>query len=106
SDAARALKSAGFVLPDQTGPSAARLSPLGAGAGDAGAGRSQTVLDLPLLALPSGPGRQTLTIPPLPVAIARASSDVVTLCTRAHTIVVEDPTASTPDAMPHGNPPG
>lgn len=102
SDAARALKSAGFALPDQAGAGAARLSTADA---DAKSGRRQTTLDLPLVALPSGPGRHTLTLPPLPVAIARASSDVVTLCTKEHTIVVEDPTASTPNAQPHPNPP-
>ena len=102
SDSARGLKSAGWALPDQDGGSGARL----ASADDAkSAGRRQTTLDLPLVALPSGPGRHTLTLPALPVAIARASSDVVTLCTKEHTIIIEDPTASTPDAKPRGNPP-
>jgi hypothetical protein len=101
SDAARALKGAGFSLPDQAGTGAARLSSADV---DAKSGRRQTTLDLPLVALPSGPGRHTLTLPPLPVAIARASSDVVTLCTREHTIVIEDPTASIPNAQPHPNP--
>jgi hypothetical protein len=110
SDTARALKSAGFALPDQNGIGAARLSSAvdteaSHVAGDAKGGRRQTTLDLPLVALPSGPGRHTLTLPPLPVAIARASSDVVTLCTKEHTIVVEDPTASVPNAQPRPNPP-
>jgi hypothetical protein len=103
SDAARALKSAGFALPDQDGGGAARLASADA---DAASGRRQTTLDLPLVALPTGPGRHTLTLPPVPVAIARASSDVVTLCTKEHTILIEDPTASTPDAKPRPNPPG
>jgi hypothetical protein len=102
SDAARTLKAAGFALPDQDGGGAARLASTDA---DAKSGRRQTTLDLPLVALPTGPGRHTLTLPPMPVAIARASSDVVTLCTKEHTIVVEDPTASTPDAQPRPNPP-
>ncbi len=102
SDAARALKSAGFALPDQAGTGAARLSTADA---DAKSGRRTTTLDLPLVALPAQPGRHTLTLPPLPVSVARASSDVVTLCTKEHTIVIEDPTASTPDAQPHPNPP-
>jgi hypothetical protein len=109
SDTARALKSAGFALPDQDGGGAARLATVDADANPNGnaalvAGRRKTTLDLPLVALPSGPGRHTLTLPPLPVAIARANSDVVTLCTKEHTIVVEDPTASTPDAKPRPNP--
>jgi hypothetical protein len=105
SEAARALKSAGFALPDQDGGGAARLSSTDLPPDAKGVSRRQTTLDLPLVALPSGPGRHTLVLPPLPVSIARASSDVVTLCTKEHTIVVEDPTSSTPDAQPHLNPP-
>jgi hypothetical protein len=102
SDAARELKAAGFSLPDQDGGAAARLS---SGEADAKTGRRQTTLDLPLVALPPEPGRHVLKLPPLPVAIARASGDVVTLCTRPHTILVDDPTASTPNARPRENPP-
>ena len=45
-----------------------------------------------------------MVLPPLPIAIARANNDVVTLCTKPHAIVVEDPTASTPNALPKANP--
>jgi hypothetical protein len=102
SETARGLKTAGFALPDQDGGAAARLSSADV---DAKSGRRQTMLDLSLVALPSQPGRHSLTLPSLPVAIARASSDVVTLCTKEHTIVVDDPTASTPNAQPRPNPP-
>jgi hypothetical protein len=102
SDTARALKSAGFAFPDQDGGAAARLSSIDV---DAKTGRRQTTLDLPLIALPSEPGRHTLVLPPLPVSVARANNDVVTLCTKPHTVIVEDPTASTPDAQPRPNPP-
>jgi hypothetical protein len=102
SDTARALKAAGFALPDQDGGAAARLSSADL---DAKAGRRQTTVDLLLVALPSEPGRHTLVLPALPISIARANNDVVTLCTKPHSIVVEDPTASTPDAQPKGNPP-
>jgi hypothetical protein len=105
SEAARALKSAGFVLPDQDGGGAARLASTDLPADAKGVSRRQTTLDLPLVALPTGPGRHTLVLPPMPVSIARASSDVVTLCTREHSIVIEDPTSSTPDAQPRPNPP-
>jgi hypothetical protein len=101
SDTAKALKAAGFAFPDQDGGAGARLSSFD----DPKSGRRQTTLDLPLIALPSEPGRHSLTLPPLPVSIARANNDVVTLCTKAHTITVEDPTASTPDAQPKPNPP-
>jgi hypothetical protein len=39
------------------------------------------------------------------VAVARANGEIVTVCTRSHQIVVEDPIASTPDPAPHANPP-
>lgn len=102
SDAARGLKSAGFELPDQDAGAGARLQTADL---EPNGGKRQTTLDLPLVALPSEPGRHTLTLPPLPIVVARASGDVVTLCTKPHVIVVDDPTASTPDAKPHSNPP-
>jgi hypothetical protein len=102
SDTARALKAAGFALPDQTGGAAARMASSDV---DARTGRRQTTLDLPLVALPGDPGRHTLVLPALPISVARASSDVITICTKPHTMIVEDPTASTPDARPKPNPP-
>jgi hypothetical protein len=101
SDTARALKSAGFALPEQDAGAGARLSSIDV---DAKSGRRQTTLELPLVALPTEPGRHKLVLPPLPVSIARANNDVVTLCTKPHTITVEDPTASTPNAQPKDNP--
>jgi hypothetical protein len=101
SDTARSLKSAGFALPEQDAGAGARLSSVDV---DAKSGRRQTTLEVPLVALPSDPGRHTLVLPPLPISIARANNDVVTLCTKPHTIVVEDPTASTPEAQPKPNP--
>lgn len=102
SDSAHALKTAGFALPDQDGGAAARLTSKDV---DSKTGRRQTTLDLQLVALPTEPGRHTLTLPALPVSVARANNDVVTLCTTPHSIVIEDPTASTPDAQPKPNPP-
>jgi hypothetical protein len=103
SESAKALKEAGFVLPDQDGGAAARLSP---GSVDAThPDRTSTILDLPLLALPAEPGRHTLTLPPLPVAVARANGEIATVCTKPHTLVVDEPTASTPNAQPKPNPP-
>ncbi len=96
SDAVKVLKDAGFVIPYQDGGAGARLTVVA----NAKADRATTELELPLLALPAQPGRHTLTLPPLPVAVARANGEIATACTRPHTIVVEDPTASTPDARP------
>jgi hypothetical protein len=45
-----------------------------------------------------------LTLPPIPVAVARANGEIATACTRSHRIVVEDPIASTPNPRPKPNP--
>ena len=103
SEAAKALKDAGFVIPDQDGGGAARLTR--APADPKHADRTSTLVELPLLALPPEPGRHTLTLPPLPIAVARANGEIASVCTKPHTMVVEDPTASTPDAQPKSNPP-
>src|SRR5208282_5528045 len=76
SDAARALRAAGFSLPDQDAGAGATLSSTDADTkGGTQAGRRRTTIDLPLVALPTGPGRHTLTLPPLPITIARANGD-------------------------------
>ncbi|HEY8087615.1 MAG TPA: hypothetical protein VIF09_07220, partial [Polyangiaceae bacterium] len=100
-DTGKALKAAGFAFPEQEAGAGARLSSIDV---DAKTGRRQTTLELPLLALPPEPGRHVLVLPALPVSVARANNDVVTLCTKPHSMVVEDPTASTPDAQPRPNP--
>ena len=102
-DAAKELKKAGFVIPDQDGGSAARLEASTAAASQAD--RAITTLYLPLLVLPADPGRHTLTLPPLPISVARANGEIATVCTSPHSIVVEDPIASTPNAEPKPNPP-
>ncbi len=103
SDAAKVLKKADFVLPDQDGGSAARLA---APAPDPNKpDRVTTTLELPVVPLPAEPGRHVLVLPPLPVAVARANGELATACTKRHTIVVEDPIAQTPEARPKPNPP-
>jgi hypothetical protein len=100
-DAAKALKEASFTIPDQDGESAARSTPGDTGKSD----RTRTVLELPLVPLPAEPGRHLLTLPPLPVAVARANGEIATVCTRPHRIAVEDPTSSALHAEPKPNPP-
>lgn len=97
-DALHALEGAGFFLPDPKGGVVPAVST------EVKGDRARTVLKIPVVALPKKPGRQELTLPPLPVAIARASGEVRTLCTAEHRVIVEDPTANTPDARPKGNP--
>jgi hypothetical protein len=98
-DAARALSEAGFLLPDPDGGAGPTLATTPNGNG------AVTKIAIPLLVLPKTPGRNRMLLPPVPIAVARASGELLTLCTQPHGVVVEDPTASTPDAKPRPNPP-
>ncbi|MBN2193505.1 MAG: hypothetical protein JW751_11880 [Polyangiaceae bacterium] len=93
------LEGAGFILPDADGGAGPRIERT------VEAGRATTRVEIPLVPLPPKPGRHELTLPALPIAIARASGDVMTLCTAPHTITVEDPTASADAPPPRPNPP-
>jgi hypothetical protein len=97
-DAAQLLERAGFFLPNAKGDAAPKLTTKIDGE------RAHSHLTITVVALPEKPGRHELDLPPLPIAVARASGEVRTLCTAKHRVVVEDPTANTPDARPLGNP--
>jgi len=99
SDAARAIEGAGFVFPDPEGGEAPTLDTKPQG--DA----SVTKLSIPFVPLPKEGGRHELMLPPVPIAVARASGELVTMCTAPHTIVVEDPIANALDPQPKPNPP-
>ncbi len=101
SDATKALTDEGWVLPDQDGGAAARVSTKLVGVGD----RAKTTFELPLLALPKEPGRHRLTLPALPIAVSRANGELSVMCTHVHTITIDDPTASTDNPTPKPNPP-
>jgi len=96
--AAKFLESVGFAIPSERGPGRPRVKRTESETG------AKTVVQLSFLPLPKEPGRHELTLPPLPIAMARASGEVITICTQPHTIVVEDPTANTPNAKPKANP--
>jgi len=98
-EAAQALAEAGFYLPDPDGGAGPTLS-----RADTSATSSRTTVTLPFLVLPPTPGRHQMTLPPIPIAIARASGEIVTLCTEPHAILVEDPTSSVADPKPRPNP--
>ena len=100
-DAARAIKDASFVIPDQDGGAGARITTEG---DSAKADRARTTLELPVVPLPAEPGRHLLVLPPVPVAVARANGEIATACTKPHRIIVEDPIASVNDAKPKPNP--
>lgn len=99
SDAGRALAAAGFVLPDPDGGSPPAITRDEAGGG------AVTKLSIPFVPLPADAGRHEMTLPPVPIAVARASGEIVTVCTKPHPIRVEDPTANEPDPKVKPNPP-
>lgn len=92
-----AMRSAGFGMPRADAGSDVIIT-------RAGDGRS-SVIDIPVVLLPKQPGMVTQTLPVFGIKLARASGEVVTVCTKPHPIVVHDPTSNTAHAMPHPNPP-
>ena len=100
-EASTLLKKAEFMLPDQDAGAPARLTRSQDSPGD----RMTTTFELPVVPLPSAPGRHVLLLPSLPIAVARANGEIATACTQPHRITVEDPIASTPEAKPKANPP-
>jgi len=95
---AKALEREGFALPDPEGAAGPKLVRSEQGE------RATTKVLLSVVPLPAKPGRHELVLPPLPIAVSRASGELVTVCTASHTVVVEDPIANTPNAAPRGNP--
>ena len=94
----KAVSQAEFVIPALEGPAAPRVSRSEA------AGVAESTLELSFVPLPKQPGPQTLTLPSVPIAIARASGELITLCTEPHTLLVDDPTANIAEAKPRPNP--
>jgi hypothetical protein len=94
----RALERAGLYVPDPDGGAGPSLSRTEQG------DRAITKLELSLVALPKKPGRNVIAIPPLPLSVARASGEVLVLCTAPHQITIEDPIANVTNPMPKPNP--
>jgi len=94
----KALEREGFALPDPAGSAGPKLERTEQGE------RATTKVRLSVVPLPAKPGRHELLLPPLPIAISRASGEIVTVCTGAHSVLIEDPTANTPNPAPKGNP--
>ncbi len=90
------LAKAGFRLPNPDG---------GAGTEVRSTAPGKTVVIVHVVPLPKEPGTVELELPPLPLSIARASGEVVTVCTQPLAVRVVDPTASIPDARARPNPP-
>jgi hypothetical protein len=94
----KALGRAEFVIPALDGPAAPSILR------NTGAGAVGTTVDLPFVPLPKEAGPHTLTLPSVPIAIARASGELITVCTSPHTLLVDDPTANLAQATPRHNP--
>lgn len=101
-EAKKLLKEAGFAIPEQDASAGAQIWTEPEDPGKPGA---VTHLELPLVLLPPNAGRSVLILPRLPVAVARANGEIMTMCTVSHPIVVDDPIANVPDARPQPNPP-
>jgi hypothetical protein len=94
----RAIEAAHFVIPALDGPAAPRV------AREDVEGSVRTRVELPFVPLPKEPGPQTLVLPSVPIAIARQSGELITLCTTPHTLLVDDPTSNIVQAAPRPNP--
>jgi len=94
----RAIEAAHFVIPALDGPAAPRVRR------DDAEGSVRTRVELPFVPLPKDPGPQTLTLPSVPIAIARQSGELLTVCTTPHTLLVDDPTSNVAQAAPRPNP--
>ncbi|MBX3184214.1 MAG: hypothetical protein KIT72_01715 [Polyangiaceae bacterium] len=94
-----AFERTGFALPHVDGGAGPELSreelPDGA----------RTTVRLSFVALPTKGGRQSLVLGSVPITIARASGELMTLCTKPAALVVDPPIANTPEPVPRPNPP-
>ncbi|MET0790422.1 MAG: hypothetical protein ABW061_02785 [Polyangiaceae bacterium] len=95
---AKALEREGFALPDPEGAAGPKLERTEQGE------RATTKVRISVVPLPAKPGRHQLVLPPLPIAVSRASGELLTVCTASHTVIVEDPIANAPNPVPRGNP--
>lgn len=95
----KAVTQAGFIIPALDGPAAPRVTR------EPREGGARTVVELPFVPLPAEPGPHALTLPSVPIAIARASGELITVCTAPHAIAVDDPIANIPEPKPRRNPP-
>jgi hypothetical protein len=99
-DAYKALEEAGFVLPDPDGGAGPSVTV------EQGETSATTKVALPFVPLPKEPGRNGMVLPPVPITVARASGETMTLCTAPHAIVVDDPIANEVDPKVRPNPDG
>jgi hypothetical protein len=93
------LERHGLYLPDPDGGAGPVLERKESGE------RATTTLSLSFVPLPKKPGRTLVVLPPFPISVARASGDVIVVCTKPHEVAIEDPIANVPSPKPKANPP-
>ncbi len=99
SEEAEAFAKSGFAFPDPDGGAGPEIKSEPKG------DLIQSSVKLQFVALPKKGGRQQLWLPAVPITLARANGELVTLCTQPAQITVDPPTANTPSPKPHPNPP-
>lgn len=101
SDELVSLKEAGWVLPDPAGGSAPSIERPEEQEGST----ASTTVTIPFVPLPKEAGRHHMVLPAMPITLARANGDVMTVCTPPQAIVVEDPIANEVAPEVRQNPP-
>ncbi len=94
-----ALERAGLYLPDPDGGAGPVLERSDQGE------KSTTTVKVSFVPLPPKAGRAEILIPALPIAVARASGEMLVLCTDPAQVLIEDPIANVSQPKPRGNPP-
>jgi hypothetical protein len=97
--AARALAAAGFALPESDGGAGPSVDVKVEGS------KATTTLTIPVVPLATKAGRVQMQLPPLPVTLARANGELVTVCTKPHPIRIDEPIALEEDPKVRPNPP-
>jgi hypothetical protein len=95
----KVLESYGLYLPDPDGGAGPVITRKEEGE------RATTTFDISFVPLPKKPGRSIVVVPPFPISMARASGDVLVVCTNRHEVSIEDPIANVPSPTPKPNPP-
>ncbi|HVY45987.1 MAG TPA: hypothetical protein VHB21_08915 [Minicystis sp.] len=98
-DGAKALAAAGFAIPEPDGGAGPDVKV------DERANDATTTLVIHVVPLAPHAGRNEMALPPLPVTLARASGEQVTLCTKPHVIRVDEPIAGELHPKVRPNPP-
>jgi hypothetical protein len=98
-NAAKALAAAGFAIPEADGGAGptAKVEVNGA--------KATTELTIQVVPLAPKAGRNKMELPPLPVTLARANGELVTVCTKPHKIRIDEPIALEKDPKVRPNPP-